>query len=420
MRIVIWSLVFLLSTMAYNKLSNINSIPKEIIQKEALALDYDMEKIYALDYLNELRESVGLVKFSTSSILEQSSENHAHYIIENDEPSHYEKANRVSFTGESIADRVEATGYKSSYILENLSTGSRDYKHSIDGLFSAIYHRFGFLDFKINEIGIGISQNSSNKSKTSFVYNMGNSRLNRLCNGNSFHMQGHYVEGACFDRDFKIKEKSFNDSINIIRNSKVVIYPYDNQVDVPPAFFEETPDPLPEHEVSGFPISISFDEEQFTKLELTTFKLFNSENKEITDTLLFDYKSDIHHMFKKFEFALFPLKRLEWNSTYRVKVEYFFDGVKKEKEWNFKTRTFDEKLHIVTAKNYTFNIKKNISEIFYFKPLSQHDNIGDIEYPLSVDVTIIDNNTIRFTAFDNAPSKVELNFGQHKLLVYIE
>jgi len=420
MRILIWGLILVVSAVAYNKVNQINSLPKEVIQKEALTLDYDMEKIYALDYINELRAEVGLVEFTTSSVLEQSAENHANYIIANDEPSHYEKPNKIAFTGESIGERVEAAGYKSSYASENLSTGSRDYKHSIDGLFSAIYHRFGFLNFKIDEIGIGISQNSSNKSKTSFVYNMGNSRLNRLCSGDSFHREGSYIEGACFDREFKIKEKSFNDAINITRNKILITYPYDGQVDVPPAFFEEIPDPLPEHEVSGFPISISFNENHYKKLELTSFKLFNSTNKEITNRLLYDHKSDIHHMFKKFEFALFPLERLEWNSHYEVRVEYFADGVKKEKEWSFKTRAFEEKLHKLTEENYSVKVKKNISEIFYFKPSSQHDSIGDIEYPLSIDVTIIDNNTIRVTAFDDAPNEVLLKFGKHKLLLHVE
>jgi hypothetical protein len=125
-------------------------------------------------------------------------------------------------------------------------------------------------------------------------------------------------------------------------------------------------------------------------------------------------------MFKKFEFALFPLERLEWNSHYKVKVEYFADGAKKEKEWSFKTRAFEEKLHKLTEENYSVKVKKNISEIFYFKPSSQHDSIGDIEYPLSIDVTIIDNNTIRVTAFDDAPNEVLLKFGKHKLLLHVE
>ena len=419
MRIVIWIFIFVVSAIAYNKLSQWEKKPREVIVKEALPLDVEMEKMYALDYINELREAVGLIGFSTSSLLEKSAENHANYLIENGETSHYETSNRVGFTGESIGDRAKAIGYKASYVSENLSGGSRDYKHSVDGLFSAIYHRFGFLDFKIDEIGIGIKQNSKHREKTSFVYNMGNHKLNRVCNGKSFLGYGKYIMGACFDREFKIKERDFNKAF-ASHKTKIVVYPYDGQTDIPPAFFEETPDPLPNHDVSGFPISISFNEEQFSSLNMISFKLFDSENEEVTNTLFYDHKSDIHHKFKKFEFALFPLERLEWNSEYSVRVEYFANGIRKEKEWSFITRTFKERLHTVTDENYTFKIKKNISEIFYFKPLDKKDIFGDVEYPLTVDVTIIDNNTIKLTAFDDAPDNVKLKFGNHRLLVRVE
>ncbi len=418
MRIAIWILVSVISAIAYNEMSQWEEQPREVTMKEAFPLDFEMEKMYALDYLNELREAVGLVEFSSSSLLEKSAENHANYLIENSAISHYETSSKVGFTGESIGDRAKAVGYKASYVSENLSGGSRGYKHSLDGLFSAIYHRFGFLDFKIDEIGIGINQDSKQRDKTLFIYNMGSHKLNKLCEGESFSGYGKYVVGVCFEREFKIKEKEFKNAF--ARNkSKIVIYPYDGQTDVPPAFFEETPDPLPRHDVSGFPISISFNEEQFSSLEVTSFKLFDSNNREITNTLLYDHKSDIHHRFKKFEFALFPLERLEWNSMYRVRVGYFVDGVKKEKQWSFTTRTFREKLHTVTTNNYRFKIKKNITEIFYFKPLDERDILEDLEYPLSVDVTIVDNNTIKFTAFDDAPDEVELKFGKHKLVVML-
>ena len=419
MRIIIWLLILLISTTVYHKLNQLALEPREVFIKEALELDFEMEKMYALDYINELRKASGLVKFSTSPLLEKSAKNHANYLIENNQTSHYETSTNVGFTGVSIGERVQAIGYKSSYVSENLSGGSKDYKHSVDGLFSAIYHRFGFLDFKIDEIGIGINQDNKHKEKTSFVYNMGTQKLNRLCKGKSFSGYGKYIKGPCFDRGFKIKEKDFNKAFTINRN-KVVIYPYDGQTDVPPAFFEEIPDPLPAHDVSGFPISISFDEEQFSSVEVTSFKLFDNNNKEITHTLLYDHKSDIHHKFKKFEFALFPLERLEWNKEYKVNIKYFANGVKKEKEWNFRTRTFKEKLHTVTANNHTFKVTKNMSEIFYFKPLNERDILKDIKYPLSTDVTIIDNNTIKFTAFDDAPNEVKLKFGRHNILLEIE
>ena len=421
MRILIWGLILVVSAMAYTKVNHINSLPQEVIQKEALALDYDMEKIYALDYLNELRVAVGLVKFSTSALLEQSAENHARYIIENDEPSHYEQANKVAFTGHSIGDRVKTVGYKSSFASENLSTGSRDYKHSVDGLFSAIYHRFGFLDFKIDEIGIGIEQNSLKKSKTAFVYNMGNSRLNRLCNGKSFHREGSYIEGACFDRDFKIKHQSFKDALsNRNHDTKIAIYPYDGQVDVPPAFFEETPDPLPNYEVSGFPISVEFNDYYFKELSLRSFKLFDSSNHEVKDVLLMDKSNDPHQRFTSLQYALFPLQRLEFDTQYRVEVNYTVKNKEYTLIWAFTTQKSVVELHRVASKNATVHLEKGKSHILYFPPHDAHDMLKNIQFPTDVDIKFIDHNTLALTILDESLDDFTLKSKDREIHIIME
>ncbi len=60
----------------------------------------------------------------------------------------------------------------------------------MDGLFSAIYHRFAFLSPGIDEIGVGVTQNEQDSDKSAFVYVMGNSELNRLCSFKSFKGAG--------------------------------------------------------------------------------------------------------------------------------------------------------------------------------------------------------------------------------------
>jgi len=422
MRIVTWILIVVSSIIAYLLISNIEPKNRQIIIKEKPILDIEMERLNAITYLNELREATGLLKFSYSDILNKSAENHAKYLIFNNISSHYESEGEAGYTGDSIVDRAKYSGYRASYVSENLSKGNRNYKESVDGLFSAIYHRFGFLNFKVDTIGVGISQNMQNREKTAFVYNMGITAIDKLCNQKSFTGQGIYLQGVCSDKTFKIKEKQYKEAIAINQrlNSKTAIYPYDGQIDVPPAFFEETPDPLPNYDVSGFPISISFDEEQFKALKLQSFKLFDAKNREITNTLLYDHNSDINHMFKKYEFALFPLDRLDWDSEYRVEVKYLLNREKKEKHWHFHTRSFNEKLYTVTADNYKFKVKRGISTVFYLKPTSPHDLLGDILFPISVDIGLIDKNTIRFTAFEESPDSVELNMNEHHLLIEIE
>ena len=422
MKIILWIFISIATLAAYKNIQAIEPTTREPIVKEELSLDIEMEKINAITYLNELRSATGLVRLNESTLLNVSANNHAKYLLSHKITAHNEVKGRAYFTGETVGERAKHIGYKAFYVSENISGGSRNYKESIDGLFSAIYHRFGFLDFKVDEVGIGIVQDSKNRAETTFVYNMGISTLNQLCSGQSFSQLGKYIQGACFDKDFKISEQIFNYSfeINHELNTDIAIYPYDGEVDVPPAFFKETPDPLPDYDVSGFPISISFDEEQFEKLELESFRLFDEHNQEVENSLIYDYKSDINHMFKKYEFALFPLERLEWESQYFVEVVYRVDGVKKSKKWSFSTRRFSEKIVNVTEEKSLFTLERGVSSIFYFRPTSPHDLLSEITFPTYVDIGLIDENTIRLVVLEDAPSRIDLDIDGHELHLNIE
>jgi len=198
-------------------------------------------------------------------------------------------------------------------------------------------------------------------------------------------------------------------------NAKVVTYPFANQKDIPAAFFDELPDPLPSHSVSGFPISVSFNQAIFKKVKLLKFELFNSDGQRIDDTLIYDQKTDPNQRLNNFDFVLFPLKRLDWNSQYQVKFVAMVDGKKVEKDWSFTTRTFEEPLHRVTSTQNRFTIQKNESNIFYFPPSSKLDVLQSLMYPADIDIDFIDKNTIKLTALKDLGKPIILNIGDHKL-----
>jgi hypothetical protein len=272
------------------------------------------------------------------------------------------------------------------------------------------------LDFQVDEIGIGVAQNQNQREKNAYVYNMGIHEITKLCEKNSFNGVGKYVYKVCKDESIKIKESTFQEALNASRlyNKKIVIYPNDEQRDIPPAFFDELPDPLPKHRVSGFPISIQFNEYYFKKVKVTSFQLFDKDNKEIKETLLYDHFTDINAKFKKFEFALFPLKRLSWDSRYKVIVHYVADGKKEIKEWHFKTKSFSEPLHVVTKEKHSFEIEPNSAYVFYIKPFSKTDILGDLQYPDSLDITFIDKNTIKVIS-SVGKREYHLKLGTHSL-----
>jgi len=382
--------------------TNLRSLTNIII-KDVPLIKTQKEEQAALNYLNALRKGAGLVSFTSHNQLKQAARNHGDYLIE---------ANNSYFTGTYASDRIIHAGYNTPLVIENVSSNNQNYKESIDGLFSAIYHRMAFLDFRGDEIGIGIRQNLDDKTKTAFVYNMSAKALNKLYKDKNFKNP---KEGF-------IPSKILTQALNSHKdnNAKVVTYPFKNQEDVPAAFFDELPDPLPLHRVSGFPISVSFNQAHFQSVELVQFQLFNKDGVLVNDTLTYDHKSDPHQRLNSFDFVLFPLTRLDWNSQYQVKFIAMVDGKKVEKNWSFKTRTFEEPLHTVTSTQNKFTIHKNESNIFYFPPSSKVDILQSLMYPASVDIDFIDKNTIKLTALKESIEPIILNIGQHTLELDIE
>jgi uncharacterized protein YkwD len=379
-------------------------MPKEPITPTLQTINTQQEESLALSYLNQLRQGTGLIPFNSHKILNTATKNHANYLITNHTYGHYEESNKSGFTGNYASHRIVHSGYSVPLIIENVSSNNRNYKESIDGLFAAIYHRFAFLDFQGDEIGIAIKQNLLAKRETAFVYNMGSNALNQL---------------------YKIKskpsKKELDEALDVHKNvnSKVVTYPFNMQTDVPPVFFDEMPDPMPKHDVSGFPISISFNQAHFKTIKLLNFELFNHKGKQINNTLTYDSKTDPHKRLDKFSFVLFPLDRLEWNSHYSVKFLAIVDKKLVEKNWSFKTRSYNIPLHKVSNENKTIDIKVNQENIFYFPPSTPQDLLRNVRYNNNFNMEFIDKNTLKITALKTSFTTTHLKIGLHDLKLNI-
>ncbi|HIP41236.1 MAG TPA: CAP domain-containing protein [Campylobacterales bacterium] len=395
---------------------------QKIIIKEDPLLDIVVEEKEALSYLNKLRTSSGLIPLHLNPILSTAAKNHANYLIKHGRIGHYEEQNRSGFTGMYSSHRSIHAGYKTPMLIENVSSNNFSYKSSVDGLMAAIYHRFAFLDFHVDEIGIGVAQHLKQRGQTAFVYNMGSHKLNTLCQNQGEISSGEQVQNICSDKKMSIEKELFNEALHAHRykNSPLVLYPYEGQKDVPPAFFEELPDPLPDHSVSGFPISISFNKARFKSIKMISFKIFDEKKVEITETISYNHQTDLNKRLKKFEFVLFPLQRLAWNHNYMVRAIYEANGILKKKIWHFKTRNFTTPVHHVTPTKNSFQIEEGQPNIFYFPPLSQRDTLGNLQYPASLDISFIDKNTIKLIANNPPVNRLILRVGKHTLNLNIK
>ena len=254
-----------------------------------------------------------------------------------------------------------------------------------------------------DEIGISTYSSPSYAHKNVHVYNMGISKIRELCEGRSFNGYGKYYHGVCIDKNFKIEKRKLIKAKkqNKKENPKIVVWPYSNQADVIPVFYEEVPDPLPTCSVSGYPVSIQFNDYYFKNISLISFKLYDGDNNEVTQTRVLTRSSDPHSKFTKFQFALFPLQRLDFDSYYEAVVEYRADGEKEIKRWTFKTKKLDYPSYKMTHTNQTFKIKSNQPYAIYIPPRNCNDNSKsyNFSFPSSVKILkhkFIDQNTIYF------------------------
>jgi len=366
------------------------------------------EQASGYDYLSDLRTRAGMIPLLQNDNLEAAAENHSQYLVGNSTEflrysGHFENPGDPFFTGNQASDRTSAAGYLSTFVSENVSNGQPGVLASIDDLMSAIYHRFGFLSFNIDEVGLGFVKDS-NIDYSAYTYNMGNKGLNDLCKGSSFNGTGVFLLNLCSqDSSFRISELDKNSAEELVegQNPYIVSWPAQGDTDVPPAFFEESPDPLPDLSVSGYPISLQFNPLVYNEASITSFRLFDdASDLEIFNTRLLDNNTDPNMKFSGLEFALFPLERLDWTKAYRVEVEYESNLESDSLMWKFATRNPGAPLFEYAGDGATVEIPVNAANnfVFYVPPDENFSTIGGIRvsFPagLSVDTEYVDGNTL--------------------------
>ena len=385
---------------------------------------YGQQTKEGLDYLNSLRTATGLIVFKQSSTLAKAAKSHAKYLIQNQTYGHYEKKGKYSYTGKTPSLRVKKAGYPSTVVMENLSINTTTQKKAIDNLFAAIYHRFTFLNLYADTIGIGIHSTKKKRAvKQAYVYNLASSELMKLCL-QPFTMKNgqYYMQDVCKKSDKMIPQSIFNAKKKKIKrkNKKIVIYPYDGQKGVPPAFYNESPDPLPKYKVSGFPISLQFNTAFFKKVKFKSFRLYDAKGNQIIKTKILRHSNDPHHLLGKFEFALMPLARLEFSHKYKAVFKAIVDGKSIEKEWTFETLKPKEKVYRVSKVNETLEVKAGSTILLYMVPSHRKDLLINYRMKGGAKAVFIDQNTLRVTFPKRKSSgKVSLRFGNKKRVKFI-
>ncbi|MCB1734193.1 MAG: CAP domain-containing protein [Gammaproteobacteria bacterium] len=294
----------------------------------------------ALQALNALRAQAGMDGFSTEGRLAAAALGHARYLLAQPGAGHVQRRGGTGFTGVEPLDRARAARYPAMLVSENVAQGNTDADRALAGLMAAIYHRFGFLDFDVDSVGIGYAAYRNRESSAGYVFLMGNSALARLCGGKNFEGNGQYVYSVC-DPDIRIEKRVYDGARGrfALKQPEVVVWPPADMQDVPPAFFDESPDPLPDHEVSGYPISVSINPYRVGTVRAHDFRLVDLDSgKAVSNLRRMDVSTDPNRKLDDHQFAWFPLQRLKWGGHYEASVTLNLDGRVESRRWRFQVR----------------------------------------------------------------------------------
>lgn len=340
------------------------------MKKTLLSLILSIPLLADLTYLNETREEAKLNTLSTNKNLEKSAKNHVTYLYQNNLHISHEQTKDNFFSGRWPWNRALYTGYGNSVVSENISEGPETYRESIDMLMLAIYHRFGFLDFNINEIGIF-------KNDKIFVYNMGNSYIRNACDKNGDlevdFCESKKMKRTDLDKIYKVQQN----------NPDYIIYPIENSYQNLPAFYDETPNPVPDLKASGNPISIQFNPSKTSSVEILKFEIRDGE--ELLKSRLLTEKTDPNKKFKKFEYALFPIERLKFGRIYSVSLKAVVNGKPLNKSWTFGTRKLNGTIYSITSL-YPVSLTENkkyylaLDPLYFGRIMQYETTCGKLEF----------------------------------------
>lgn len=334
--------------------------------------NFDTTPFNPLNYVNDWRESSGLERLRTNSYLEKAASNHSRYRTMY-QTGHYERYGDRAYTGKVPSDRAIYAGYPLRYVSENIAEAPTALL-GVESLMTAIYHRFGFLSYDINEIGMGKAKVRGSKN-TIFTYVMGNSLLARECHRSSYRGESPYFYKICKNKKQKVsvKTKTFLDN-QILRNKpKFILYPYTNAQNVPPVFYEEHPDPLPRHSMVGNPLSIEFHPRYKDKsIHISDVRLWDVKAKKSLALIPFYHRNDPHKKLKTTQFAFFPKLRLRWNALYEVRLRYKIasEVFSEDVSWRFYTKKLPNMIE-VDKNHYKFSVKAKQKYTIYFKSIKR-------------------------------------------------
>jgi uncharacterized protein YkwD len=257
------------------------------------------------EWINYRRGLVGMSTLTQNTNIDRAAQNHSDYQRLNNTITHDEVAGKQGFTGVDVAARLAAAGYvfntraSRAYgeVISATSNGSGQYM--AEELITAVYHRFVIFEPVFKEIGTGAATTAQgyNYFTANFTSNNG------------------YGPG--------------------LPSGQVAVWPFNGQVSVPRNFFSdtETPDPVPDRNEVGYPISVHANID--VTIQVTSFTVRPRGGADLAVRLLSN-ANDSHTGASSA--AIVPLAPLAANTVYDVSFTGTAGSAAVTRTWSFTTR----------------------------------------------------------------------------------
>lgn len=259
------------------------------------------------NWINYRRSQVGVSVLTRNSQIDTAAQGHSDYQRANNSITHEQTAGKPGFTGAQLTDRLTAAGYTLGSVYAageviSATTNTTGF-YQADELITAIYHRYVMFDPAFRDIGVG-----------------------------SATVSGGYTY---FTADFGV-----TGSYNSLGRGQLVTYPFNNQTGVPVNFYSDTeaPDPVPNQNLVGYPISVHADAYGSTGGTVTvqSFTVTPRGGAALTTRLLsFDAGNNNN---VRSAASIIPLAPLAATTTYDVSFSGTVAGVAVTRNWSFTTK----------------------------------------------------------------------------------
>jgi uncharacterized protein YkwD len=256
-----------------------------------------------LAWINFRRQQLGEPALLRTATIDTAALAHSNYQQRNNLITHTEVAGNPGFTGVSVGERLTAANYRftaSSYAFGEVISSTVDPSgfNAAEELITAIYHRFAIFEPEFRQAGAGAAASSSGRNYLTVDFT---------------------VDGLGA----------------VLGKSNFVVYPADQQRGLPTVFFSdyESPDPVPDRNEVGYPVSVHADITSSIAVQSFTIKPRNGAN---LPTVLLQNATDPHTPASTA--AIVPHDVLAPATTYDVQFSGTVDGTAVSRAWSFTTR----------------------------------------------------------------------------------